>query len=96
MALEQRRAEVRMEEGYMNLSIYYSKKEDRAIICDAIGDIEHELDVYPEVTHKRDENGGVFSIEFSQEVYVHSRTPGEFVKKVLDKLNIDKCEEVIV
>ena len=94
MAQNKRSAEVRMEEGYMNLAISYSNKEDRAVICDVIGDIEHELDVYPEVTHKRDENGGTFNVEFSEEVYVHSRIPGEFIEKVLKKLNIDKCEEL--
>jgi len=88
-----RSATVQMEEGYMNLSIDYTEKADRPVICDTIGDVEHELDVYPEVTHKRNENGGTFNVEFSEEVYIHSRIPGEFVEKVLHKLNIPQCEE---
>jgi len=88
-----RNAVVRMEEGYMNLNIEYRDKEDRAIICDTIGDIEHELNVYPEVVHKRDKEGGTFTIEFSEEVYVHSRIPGEFIEKVLHKLGIEHCEK---
>ena len=82
-----------MEEGYMILSIDYLEREDRPVICDTIGDVEHVLDVYPEVNHKRNENGGTFNVEFSEEVYVHSRIPGEFIEKVLQKLDIHKCEE---
>ncbi len=93
MSKSNRKATVRMEEGYMSLSIDYTDKSDRAVICDAIGDVEHELDVYPEVNHKRNENGGTFNVEFSEEVYIHSRVPGEFVEKVLHKLDIHKCEE---
>ena len=94
MSKSNRKATVRMEEGYMSLSIDYNKKEDRAIICDTISDLEHELDVYPDVNHKRDKNGGTFIIEFSEEIYVHSRVPGEFVEKALHKLEIHKCEEL--
>jgi len=88
-----RKAIVRMEEEYMNLTIDYSDKSDRSIICDIIGDVEHELDVYPEVVHKRDKEGGSFSIEFARDIYTHSRIPGEFIEKVLHKLGIEHCEE---
>jgi len=88
-----RSATVRMEEGYMQLSIDYTDKTDRSVICDIIGDVEHELDLYPEVAHKRDKEGGTFTVEFSDEVYIHSRIPGEFVEKVLHKLGIEHCEE---
>ena len=93
MSKSKRIASVQMEEGYMCLSIEYIAKEDRTVICDSIADIEHELDVYPEVTHKRAKEGGTFNVEFSEELYVHSRTPGEFIEKVLSKLNIEKCQE---
>ena len=93
MSKSNRTATVQMEEGYMSLSIDYIEKSDRPSICDTIGDVEHELDIYPEVNHKRNKNGGTFNIEFSEEVYIHSRTPGEFIEKVLHKLDISKCEE---
>ncbi len=94
MSKSKRNAVVRMEEGYMSLSIEYSEKADRSTICDTIGDVEDELNVYPEVNHKRDKEGGTFTIEFSEEIYVHSRIPGEFIEKVLQKLDIHKCEEL--
>ena len=93
MSKSKRSANVSMEEGYMQLSINYTDKADRTVICDAIGDIEHDLDVYPEVNHKRDTNGGTFNIEFSEEVYIHSRVPGEFAENLLHKLGIQKCDE---
>jgi hypothetical protein len=88
-------ATVNMEEEYMRLQIDYTENEDRAIICNIIDEIERELDAHPEVIHKRDKvSGGTYYIEFSKEIYSHSRTPGEFIDKVLKKLNIDHCEEL--
>jgi len=88
-----RTATMEMEEGYMQLTINYIDSSDRAIICDYIGAVEKELNINPEVLHKRGEQGGAFAIEFSEEIYVHSRIPGEFVENLLSKLNIHHCEK---
>ena len=94
MNKKDRCAVVQMEEEYMSLIIEYKNSEDRAVICDEIGKIEEELGVHPEVIHKRNpDGGGSFTIEFSDEIYVHSRIPGEFIQKVLKDLEIDHCEE---
>jgi hypothetical protein len=91
----QRSARVMMEEEYMTLVVEYKAKEDRSIICDLIGDIEEKYDVHPEVVHQRlKEGGGLFSIEFSRDIYTHSRIPGEFIEDVLKKLNIEHCEKL--
>ena len=91
--LDNMHAEVKMEEGYMRLSIEYTKKESRSKICDAVEEIEHEMDMYPEVIHRRlTEETGKFSVEFSGEDYICQRTSGDFMERVLKKLNIDHCD----
>jgi len=90
-----RLAYVNMEEEYMRLQIDYTDNEDRTIICSTIDKVERDLDAHPEVIHKRNgDNGGSYFIEFSKEIYSHSRIPGEFIEKLLKELNIDHCEEV--
>lgn len=86
-------ANVRMEEGYMRITIEYIDSECRSVICDTIGAVERELDLYPEVIHKRQgEASGVFSIEFrGSEEYVCTRAPGEFAELLLQKLEITAC-----
>ncbi|NPA27586.1 MAG: hypothetical protein GXN91_00865 [Epsilonproteobacteria bacterium] len=94
MGCNNRSAVVQMEEEYMTLIIEYKDKEDRAVICDEIGKVEEEFGVHPEVMHKRNPNGGgSFTIEFADEIYVHSRIPGEFIEKVLNDLEIEQCDE---
>jgi hypothetical protein len=84
-----------MEEEYMTLVIDYKNKEDRKVICDKIAQEEEAFDVHPEVMHKRDKDGGgSFTIEFSRDIYTHSRIPGEFIEKLLKDLNIEHCEEL--
>jgi len=88
-------ASVNMEEEYMRLQIDYSDCEDRTIICSNIDSIERELDAHPEVIHKREKDGGgTYYVEFSKEVYSHSRIPGEFIEKLLKVLNIEHCEKL--
>ncbi|MEA3490393.1 MAG: hypothetical protein U9R27_00670 [Campylobacterota bacterium] len=83
---------VRMEEGYMRVTVNYTGSSSRSEICDTIGEIEKELDVAPEVIHRRDgEDSGFFSVEFSGEDYICSRTCGEFVELLIKRLNIDMC-----
>jgi hypothetical protein len=87
-------ASVKMEEGYMRISIEYTDPATRSTICDAIGDIERELDMYPEVIHKRQKNNnGVFCIEFSGNNYVCERSAGDFIEAILKKLNIKQCDD---
>jgi hypothetical protein len=91
--LHDKEASVIMEEGYMRLHIEYTNPESRSLICDTIGNIEYEMDVHPEVLHRRlNKEGGTFSVEFSGEVYICSRTSGEFIDRLLKRLDIEKCE----
>ena len=86
-------ATVKMEEGYMRMTIEYTEQSSRSVICDKIGEVEQEMDIYPEVLHRRiSGDTGKFNIEFSGEGYVCQRTSGEFVEAVLKKLNIKKCD----
>jgi hypothetical protein len=86
-------AVVKMEEGYMRMHIEYTDPSSRSVICDEIGVIEKEMNLYPEVIHRRTTNdSGTFSIEFSGEEYVCQRTSGEFIEAVLKKLNIKECD----
>jgi len=88
-----RHAKVIMEEGYMRLSIEYTNPKSRLIICDTVDKIEKEMEVHPEVLHRRiDETKGAFSIEFSGEDYVCTRTSGDFIERVLKALDIEKCD----
>ena len=85
---------VKMEEGYMRVTVEYTESECRAQICDAIGEVERKLDLFPEVIHRRQgETSGTFSVEFGgPEDYVCTRTCGEFIEMLLDKLKILKCD----
>ena len=86
-------ASVLMEEGYMRIHIEYTNPESRSLICDTIGEVEMEMDVHPEVIHRRlGKEGGTFSVEFSGDTYICSRTSGEFIETLLKKLHITKCE----
>ena len=88
-------ARVMMEEEYMTLLIEYTNKNDRTVICDEIAKVEEKFDVHPEVVHKREKDGGgSFTIEFSKDIYTHSRIPGEFIESVLHDLGIEHCERL--
>ncbi len=91
--LHNRCATVKMEEGYMRVTIEYTDYRCRSIICDTIGKVEKEMDAYPEVIHRRvGDNKGTYSVEFSGEDYICSRTSGEFVEKLLEELEIVQCD----
>ena len=77
----------------MRLQIDYDLTNDRTEICSTIDNLEKELSLYPEVIHKRNENGGSYYIEFSKDIYTSSRLPGEFIEKLLKALAIEHCEE---
>ena len=84
---------VKMEEGYMRMTIEYTDPSSRLVICNEIGKVEEEMNLYPEVIHRRlNETSGTFSIEFSGEEYICQRTSGEFIETILKKLNIKQCD----
>jgi len=86
-------AVVRMEEGYMRLTIQYDDPPYKSEICKYIADLEKKLDIYPEVIHRRDSKTKWFcSIEFSGDEYICSRTCGEFIETLIHNLEIDHCE----
>ena len=86
-------ATVKMEEGYMRVTVEYTESGSRSLICDTIGEVENELDVSPEVIHRRQgDSSGTFSVEFSGEDYICTRTSGEFIERLLSKLGISKCD----
>lgn len=83
---------VRMEEGYMRLTIEYDDPRFKTEICQNIAVIEEKLEIYPEVLHRRDSEKKWFcSVEFSGEDYICSRTCGEFFEALLKKLDIKEC-----
>ncbi|MCK5293614.1 MAG: hypothetical protein KAJ49_03100 [Arcobacteraceae bacterium] len=86
-------ATVKMEEGYMRVTVEYSKPESRSTICDTIYEVEKELDLFPEVIHRRtSDNSGTFSVEFGgSDDYVCTRTCGKFIEVLLAKLEITNC-----
>ncbi len=92
--MNNRNARVMMEEEYMTLIIDYTDNKDRVFICEKIANIENSLDAHPEVIHKKNKNGGSFTIEFSKDIYTHSRIPGEFFEHLLKDLKIEHCEEL--
>jgi len=82
-----------MEEGYMRIAIEYTNPASRSFICDEIGKVEEEMDLYPEVIHRRLTNtSGTFSVEFSGEEYICQRTAGEFAETVLKRIGVKECD----
>ncbi len=91
--LQDKCATVKMEEGYMRMTIEYTKQSSRSVICDKIGEVEQEMDLYPEVLHRRlSDTTGAFNVEFSGEEYVCQRTSGEFIESILKKLDRKECD----
>jgi hypothetical protein len=89
-----RTAVVRMEEGYMRLTIEYDDPKYKTEICKDIAGLEQKLDIYPEVIHRRDNPKKWFcSVEFSGDEYICDRTCGEFIETLIHDLGIEKCEE---
>lgn len=85
-------ANVRMEEGYMRATIQYDDPAFKSEICKAIGVLEKELDIYPEVIHRRDsDKRGFATVEFSGDNYMCGRTCGEFIEGLFCKVGIKEC-----
>jgi hypothetical protein len=92
--LKNRCASVKMEEGYMRATIEYTESSCRSIICDAIDEVEREMDIHPEVIHRRLKGeAGTFCVEFGGcEDYNEQRESGEFIEILLKKLEITQCD----
>jgi uncharacterized phage protein gp47/JayE len=83
-------ADVKMEEGYMRMSIEYNNDESRATINQAIAKVEKEMGLYPSVIRRAiSEEAGNFSVEFGTEGI--PRDSGEFCEAVMKELGITTC-----
>jgi ribosomal protein S19 len=84
-------ADVKMEEGYMRMSIEFNNDESRTKISDIITQVEKEMKIFPSVIRRNlDEHCGNFSVEFGIEE-MNGRDAGEFCEAVMHKLGIDHC-----
>ena len=83
-------ADVKMEEGYMRMSIEYNNDVSRDKIQDAITKVERSMGVNPDVVRRAiSEDAGNFSVEFGFDSC--QRTAGEFCEAVMKELGINKC-----
>ena len=80
---------VRMEEGYMRLTLEYINPMFKTEICKSIAKVEKNLKMYPEVLHRYDGQKKSFtSVEFSGDDYTCDRTCGKFIDEVVHELDI--------
>jgi hypothetical protein len=90
------KAHIRMEERYQGLSLVFSKNEViKNKIFSSIENVKKQLGQTPlvfEKISKDRENLHIIYIEFRDDIH---REGGEFLTKVLQKLNIEKCEKDI-
>jgi len=83
-------ADMKMEEGYMRMSIEYNNENSKTKIQKAISKIEKQMQVYPSVLRKAiNEDAGNFSIEFETDNV--TREGGNFCNAVMKELNISEC-----
>ncbi len=83
-------ADVKMEEGYMRMSIEYSCDTTRAKIQASIAKIEKDTGTYPSVIRRAiNEHAGNFSVEFETEGI--ERDAGNFCEAVIKDLGIKNC-----
>ena len=83
-------ADVKMEEGYMRMSIEFNNDESRNKISDIISEVEKEMKMFPSVIRRNiDEHAGNFSVEFASDGC--HREAGEFCETVMHRLGIDHC-----
>jgi len=83
-------ADVKMEEGYMRMSIEYNNHDSENKILDAITLVQQKMDLNPDITKRviSDSSGNV-SVEFGTEGI--PRDAGDFCEAVLHELGIDHC-----
>ena len=83
-------ADMKMEEGYMRMSIEYNNDESKKKIQAAIGVIEKKMQIFPSVIRRAiSDTAGNFSIEFETEGI--GRESGEFCEALMHELGISKC-----
>ena len=89
-------AHIRMEERYQGLSLVFSHNDKaKADIITAIDEAKEETGqtpfIFEKISNDRQDLHAIY-IEFRDDIH---REGGEFLTKVLKKLNIDKCEKDI-
>ncbi len=83
--------DVKMEEGYMRMSIEYNNDESKIKIQKAIGKIEKDMEIYPSVIRRAiSGEAGNFSVEFGTEGI--PRDAGNFCEAVMKDLGLKSCE----
>jgi len=83
-------ADVKMEEGYIRMSVEYNNDESKKKIQAAIGVIEKKMQIFPSVIRRAiNDTAGNFSIEFECEGI--GREGGEFCEALMHELGINKC-----
>ena len=85
-------ADVKMEEGYMRMSIEYNNDVSKNKIQDIISQVEKEMQVFPSVIRRAiDADAGNFSVEFGTDGI--QREAGDFCEAVLHELDLKGCGE---
>jgi len=85
-------ADVKMEEGYMRMSIEYNNENSKLKIQEAIGKIEKITNIFPSVIRRAiNPTSGNFSVEFGIDEDC-ARDNGEFCEAVLEELGISTCK----
>lgn len=90
------KADVRMEERYEGLNLLFGDCPDlKKEILDVIDEVKKETGmtpfIYDKVSNDRKDIQAIY-IEFHDDVH---RTGGDFFEKVLQKLEIDHCEDTV-
>ena len=82
--------DVKMEEGYMRMSVEYNNDISKKKIQEAIGVIEKKMQLFPSVIRRAiSDTAGNFSIEFGYDSC--QRSSGEFCEALMKELGIGKC-----
>jgi len=89
-------AHIRMEERYQGLSLVFSNNDEvKEDIITAIDEAKAETGqtpfIFEKISNDRKDLHAIY-IEFRDDIH---REGGDFLTKVLKKLNIDKCEKDI-
>ncbi|MEA3384272.1 MAG: hypothetical protein U9Q20_06355 [Campylobacterota bacterium] len=83
-------ADVKMEEGYMRMSVEYNNETSKKRIQEAIGKVEKDMQLFPDVTRRAiNDTAGNFSVEFGTEGI--QRDAGDFCQNLMDELGIANC-----
>ncbi len=90
------KAHIRMEERYQGLSLVFAHNDEvKADIIRAIDEAKKETGqtpfIFEKISNDRADLHAMY-IEFRDDIH---REGGEFLTKILQKLNIDKCEKDI-